>query len=284
MIEDSPSPEHYAYHHETPANNTRGANKRRRLPELPVSSIGNTRPRELYHLPPVPHQPQSGSAYGSLVNSTSMGQQYAQYAPFPGYAPTTSSPSTTNVQYSFPIHGSDYRSSYGSPYHPPDLQRNTVVTTTTKRKRQEPENYVTTYQNSNIRGVAQAAVITATTTTKHTRHYRKNKEVLLRKEPDCLPNFTGRSYDDTEGHYIIEQNSELTNRYQIDRLLGQGTFGKVVRAYDRHNRSWVAIKVIRAVQKYRDASMIELRVLRTLHENDPKNTKYVCSISCLEVG
>jgi dual-specificity kinase len=59
---------------------------------------------------------------------------------------------------------------------------------------------------------------------------------------------------------------------QMDKLLGQGTFGKVVKAVDRRrSNECVAIKIIRSVQKYRDASKIELRVLRTLQANDEKN-------------
>jgi dual-specificity kinase len=58
---------------------------------------------------------------------------------------------------------------------------------------------------------------------------------------------------------------------QISRLLGQGTFGKVVEAYDKRKRTRCAIKIIRSVQKYRDASRIELRVLSTLSQNDKEN-------------
>jgi dual-specificity kinase len=59
---------------------------------------------------------------------------------------------------------------------------------------------------------------------------------------------------------------------QVTRLLGQGTFGKVVQAKDRkRNGTAVAIKIIRSVQKYRDASRIELRVLSTLKANDAEN-------------
>jgi len=55
-------------------------------------------------------------------------------------------------------------------------------------------------------------------------------------------------------------------------LLGQGTFGKVVKARDKkRNGKLVAIKIIRSVQKYRDASRIELRVLSTLKANDSEN-------------
>ncbi|KAG0345269.1 dual specificity protein kinase kns1 [Podila humilis] len=61
----------------------------------------------------------------------------------------------------------------------------------------------------------------------------------------------------------------------ILRLLGQGTFGKVVECYDRETGLRCAIKIIRAVQKYRDASKIEARVLGTLKRNDPRN-EYKC--------
>lgn len=57
----------------------------------------------------------------------------------------------------------------------------------------------------------------------------------------------------------------------IIKLLGQGTFGKVVQAHDRRRNKLVAIKIIRSVQKYRDASKIELRVLQTLKANDEEN-------------
>lgn len=55
------------------------------------------------------------------------------------------------------------------------------------------------------------------------------------------------------------------------KMLGQGTFGKVVQARDRRRNELVAIKIIRSVQKYRDASRIELRVLATLKANDAEN-------------
>ncbi|KAI0110372.1 kinase-like domain-containing protein [Nemania sp. FL0031] len=82
---------------------------------------------------------------------------------------------------------------------------------------------------------------------------------------------TGVKIDDDDGHYIVVPDADLTSQYQIRKLLGQGTFGKVVEARDRKRSKLVAIKIIRAVQKYRDASRIELRVLQTLKANDPDN-------------
>ncbi|KAI5284780.1 dual specificity protein kinase kns1, partial [Ascosphaera aggregata] len=79
--------------------------------------------------------------------------------------------------------------------------------------------------------------------------------------------------DDADGHYVVEEGADLAGRFKIVRLLGQGTFGKVVEAVDVGDRRkrHVAVKIIRSVQKYRDASKIELRVLQTLKQNDKTN-------------
>ncbi|KAK4520208.1 medium-chain fatty acid-CoA ligase faa2 [Mucor velutinosus] len=101
--------------------------------------------------------------------------------------------------------------------------------------------------------------------------------VLRRPNPNTVSNVStsavplSTSCDDKDGHYIIRPNESLTPRYKMMRLLGQGTFGKVVECYDRVKRTFCAIKIIRAIPKYRDASKIEIRVLNSLKEHDPIN-------------
>lgn len=97
---------------------------------------------------------------------------------------------------------------------------------------------------------------------------KKSAEVAVRVVTDRHPNV---KVDDDDGHYIVVPDAELTSQYQIMKLLGQGTFGKVVQARDKKRNKLVAIKIIRSVQKYRDASRIELRVLQTLKANDDEN-------------
>jgi hypothetical protein len=46
-----------------------------------------------------------------------------------------------------------------------------------------------------------------------------------------------------------------------------------VEALDTQTNAKVAIKIIRAIPKYRDASKIEVRVLQKLKERDPLNRK-----------
>jgi dual-specificity kinase len=57
------------------------------------------------------------------------------------------------------------------------------------------------------------------------------------------------------------------------RVLGQGTFGRVVEAWDRDTNRSVAIKIIRSVQKYRDAAKVELKILKELARQDPYNRR-----------
>ncbi|MCJ1263791.1 dual specificity protein kinase kns1 [Lobaria immixta] len=97
----------------------------------------------------------------------------------------------------------------------------------------------------------------------------KAKDVHVPPVKDTMTNH--QKIDDDDGHYIVTPDTDLGERYQVSRLLGQGTFGKVVEAYDRRLRTRCAIKIIRSVQKYRDASRIELRVLSTLAHNDREN-------------
>ena len=60
--------------------------------------------------------------------------------------------------------------------------------------------------------------------------------------------------------------------------MGQGTFGKVVEAIDTETNKRVAIKIIRAIPKYRDASKIEVRVLQKLKDRDPLNKQCVSTL------
>ncbi|KAL1959467.1 hypothetical protein VTO42DRAFT_1912 [Malbranchea cinnamomea] len=98
----------------------------------------------------------------------------------------------------------------------------------------------------------------------------KAKDVPVKVAPDySYPK--NQKVDDEDGHYIVTPDTDLAGRYTIIKLLGQGTFGKVVEAYDRQKKTRCAVKIIRSVQKYRDASRIELRVLSTLALNDKTN-------------
>lgn len=75
--------------------------------------------------------------------------------------------------------------------------------------------------------------------------------------------------DDKEGHYVYELGENISSRYKILSKFGEGTFGRVLECWDRRRKEYVAVKIVRNVDKYRHAAMIELEVLNTLESNDP---------------
>ena len=82
--------------------------------------------------------------------------------------------------------------------------------------------------------------------------------------------------DDDDGHLIYRTGDVLQARYEILRTLGEGTFGKVVEVRDHNNKGKrIALKIIKNVDKYREAAKLEINVLHKLADKDPE-TKYLC--------
>ncbi|CDH58700.1 protein kinase [Lichtheimia corymbifera JMRC:FSU:9682] len=100
----------------------------------------------------------------------------------------------------------------------------------------------------------------ATTTVSH----RPTNTNAIRKHP---------SYNDKDGHLIFCANTFLDGRYKTISIVGKGTYGQVFKCYDVVLDKLCAIKVIRAIPKYVEASRIEIRILQTLREHDPSNQK-----------
>ncbi|KAG1358928.1 serine/threonine-protein kinase AFC2 [Cocos nucifera] len=57
--------------------------------------------------------------------------------------------------------------------------------------------------------------------------------------------------------------------------MGEGTFGQVLECWDREGKEMVAIKVVRAIRKYREAAMIEIDVLQQLGKHDRSGNRCV---------
>ena len=86
---------------------------------------------------------------------------------------------------------------------------------------------------------------------------------------------------------------------KIKKTLGEGTFGKVVEVKDireykkkpyyyyltqfktnltaifSSERSRIALKIIKNVDKYREAARLEINVLKKIKEKDPEGHKYI---------
>lgn len=63
---------------------------------------------------------------------------------------------------------------------------------------------------------------------------------------------------------------------EIVSTLGEGTFGRVVQCVDhRRGGTQVALKIIKNVEKYKEAARLEINVLEKINEKDPDN-KNLC--------
>ncbi|KAG7254998.1 hypothetical protein CRUP_013427 [Coryphaenoides rupestris] len=75
--------------------------------------------------------------------------------------------------------------------------------------------------------------------------------------------------DDGEGHLIYHIGDMLRARYEIMSTLGEGAFGKVVECIDHSNGgARLALKIIKNIDRYREAAMSEVEVLEQMNSLD----------------
>lgn len=77
-------------------------------------------------------------------------------------------------------------------------------------------------------------------------------------------------YDDEYFDYIVKSGERFLDRYEIDSLIGKGSFGQVVKAFDLQEQEYVAIKIIKNKRPFLQQAQIEVRLLELMnqHEND----------------
>lgn len=84
--------------------------------------------------------------------------------------------------------------------------------------------------------------------------------------------------DDEDGHLAYKLGDIIENdshRYKILATLGEGTFGKVVKVKELDTDRILALKIIKNVDKYREAAKLEVNVLEKIQEKDP-NGIHLC--------
>ncbi|XP_012549616.1 probable serine/threonine-protein kinase dyrk2 isoform X3 [Bombyx mori] len=81
--------------------------------------------------------------------------------------------------------------------------------------------------------------------------------------------------DDKDGHLVYWPGYVMGARYKIIDTLGEGTFGKVVEVKDLELEHRMALKIIKNVEKYREAAKLEINVLEKLADVDP-DCKNLC--------
>ena len=67
-------------------------------------------------------------------------------------------------------------------------------------------------------------------------------------------------YDDENNDYIVRHGEKFFERYEIDCLIGKGSFGQVVKAFDIIEQKHVAIKIIKNRKSFAHQAKIEVGV------------------------
>mmetsp|Transcript_3780 Transcript_3780/g.6643 ORF Transcript_3780/g.6643 Transcript_3780/m.6643 type:complete len:609 (-) Transcript_3780:854-2680(-) len=75
--------------------------------------------------------------------------------------------------------------------------------------------------------------------------------------------------DDEDGFHKEKPGEVIHSRYVVEDLVGKGTFGKVLKCYDRVRREYVVIKMIRNTPAFFEASQREIQMLKVMNKADP---------------
>ena len=78
-------------------------------------------------------------------------------------------------------------------------------------------------------------------------------------------------YDDEQGSYSLVPHDHIAYRYEVLKVIGKGSFGSVVKAYDHKNQCHVALKLIRNEKRFHRQAAEEIRILEHLKKQDKEN-------------
>ena len=79
-------------------------------------------------------------------------------------------------------------------------------------------------------------------------------------------------YDNENGSYIHIPHDHVAYRYEVLKIIGKGSFGQVVKAYDHKTREHVALKMVRNEKRFHRQAQEEIRILKHLRSQDKENT------------
>ena len=78
-------------------------------------------------------------------------------------------------------------------------------------------------------------------------------------------------YDDDHGSYIYVPHDHIAYRYEVLKIIGKGSFGQVVKAFDHKVHTHVALKMVRNEKRFHKQAQEEIRILEYLKKLDKEN-------------
>lgn len=78
--------------------------------------------------------------------------------------------------------------------------------------------------------------------------------------------------------YEVNVFDHIAYRYEIKELIGKGSFGQVIKAYDHKRKELVAVKIIGKNEKFNKQAVIELNILCYIKERDDMDSANIVRI------
>lgn len=96
--------------------------------------------------------------------------------------------------------------------------------------------------------------------------------VNAKKRPGIVGHANNSEYDNEQGSYIHIPHDHVAYRYEVLKVIGKGSFGQVVKAYDHKTHQHVALKMVRNEKRFHRQAQEEIRILEHLRKQDKDNT------------
>jgi serine/threonine protein kinase len=71
-------------------------------------------------------------------------------------------------------------------------------------------------------------------------------------------------FDNDQADFLYEPKDQIKYRYEVQKKLGRGAFGVVLKCYDHKNKEQVAVKILKNWKKLHKQGKIEIKILDTL--------------------
>ena len=92
-----------------------------------------------------------------------------------------------------------------------------------------------------------------------------------KKRQGVVGGANNNGYDDDNGSYIHVPHDHIGYRYEVLKVIGKGSFGQVVKAYDHKLQQHVALKMVRNEKRFHRQAQEEIRILDHLKKQDLKD-------------
>lgn len=79
-------------------------------------------------------------------------------------------------------------------------------------------------------------------------------------------------YDDESGTYLVSAHDHVLYRYEVLKVLGKGSFGQVLKAYDHKTQTHIALKIVRNEKRFHRQAQEEIKILDHLRRQDKDNS------------